>query len=138
MPIVLATHGKLGEGLLDSYEMISGKTDIIQVVKLTESGIGDFKQRLYNLLDELTQSEKVLVLCDLKGGTPYNESYMYSLENPEKVEVVTGINLPMLIEIGFLAESEKDVKKLAEIAMTVGRDSIEKSSSSDENDELNL
>lgn len=138
MKIVLATHGNLGEGLLDSYEMISGKSEIIQIVKLTESGIGDFKERLYTLLDELTQSEKVLVLCDLKGGTPYNESFMYSLEKPGKIEVVTGVNLPMLIEIGFLADSEKNAEKLAEIAMTVGKDSIEKLLSSDEDDELDL
>lgn len=138
MKIVLATHGNLGEGLLDSYEMISGKSEIIQIVKLTESGIRDFKERLYTLLDELTQSEKVLVLCDLKGGTPYNESFMYSLEKPGKIEVVTGVNLPMLIEIGFLADSEKNAEKLAEIAMTVGKDSIEKLLSSDEDDELDL
>lgn len=138
MKIVLATHGNLGEGLLDSYEMISGKSEIIQIVKLTKSGIGDFKERLYTLLDELTQSEKVLVLCDLKGGTPYNESFMYSLEKPGKIEVVTGVNLPMLIEIGFLADSEKNAEKLAEIAMTVGKDSIEKLLSSDEDDELDL
>ena len=138
MKIVLATHGNLGEGLLDSYEMISGKSEIIQIVKLTKSGIGDFKERLYTLLDELTQSEKVLVLCDLKGGTPYNESFMYSLEKPGKIEVVTGVNLPMLIEIGFLADSEKNAEKLAETAMTVGKDSIEKLLSSDEDDELDL
>ena len=138
MKLLLATHGNLGEGLLDSYEMIAGKTENIEIVKLTESGVGDFKENLHNKLKKLSATEKVLVLCDLKGGTPYNESFMYSLENPGKIEVITGVNLPMLIEIGFLAESETDSSLLAETAVNVGKESIEKLISSDETEDNDL
>lgn len=138
MKILLATHGNLGEGLLDSYEMIAGKTENISTVKLTDSGIGEFKEKLHNTLNELTATEKVLVLCDLKGGTPYNESFMYSLENPEKIEVVTGVNLPMLIEIGYLLGSDTSIGQLADQAVSVGLESIEKLVSSDADDELEL
>lgn len=138
MKILLATHGNLGEGLLESYQMISGETENIKTVKLTKSGIGDFKEKLRNQLNELTVTEKVLVLCDLKGGTPYNESFMYSLENPGKIEVVTGVNLPMLIEIGFLAESGTETSYLVDTAVNVGKESIEKLESSDEDEDLDL
>lgn len=135
MKIVIATHGNLGEGLLESYNMIAGETSSIHVVKLTESGIGEFKENLHNTLDELTATEKVLVLCDLKGGTPYNESFMYSLEKPGKIEVVTGVNLPMLIEVGFLAETANDSAQLANVAVSTGLESIEKLKTSDEEDD---
>ena len=138
MKILLATHGNLGEGILESYQMISGETENIKTVKLTKSGIGDFKEKLRNQLNELTVTEKVLVLCDLKGGTPYNESFMYSLENPGKIEVVTGVNLPMLIEIGFLAESGTETSYLVDTAVNVGKESIEKLESSDEDEDLDL
>ena len=138
MKILLATHGNLGEGLLESYQMISGETENIKTVKLTKSGIGDFKEKLRNQLNELTVTEKVLVLCDLKGGTPYNESFMYSLENPGKIEVVTGVNLPMLIEIGFLAESGTETSYLVDTAVNVGKESIEKLESSDEDEDEDL
>lgn len=138
MKILLATHGNLGKGLLESYQMISGETENIKTVKLTKSGIGDFREKLRNQLNELTVTEKVLVLCDLKGGTPYNESFMYSLENPGKIEVVTGVNLPMLIEIGFLAESGTETSYLVDTAVNVGKESIEKLESSDEDEDLDL
>lgn len=126
MEIVLATHGNLGEGLLDSYTMIAGETENIHVVKLTDIGVGEFKENLHSVLNNLTGSSEVLVLVDLKGGTPYNESFMYSLENPGKIEVVTGVNLPMLIEIGYLSNSESDAGNLADTAVETGKESVEK------------
>lgn len=126
MEIVLATHGDLGEGLLESYRMIAGETENIHTVKLTDSGVGEFKEDLHNLLKKLTASSDVLVLVDLKGGTPYNESFMYSLENPGKIQVVSGVNLPMLIEIGYLSGSESDGSNLADTAVSTGKESIEK------------
>lgn len=138
MKLLIATHGDLGEGLLDSYQMIAGITDNIEIVKLTESGVGDFKERLHNILNKLTAAGKILVLCDLKGGTPYNESFMYSLEHPGKIEVVTGVNLPMLIEIGFLAESETDATLLADTAVNIGIESIEKLATTNDDEDNGL
>lgn len=141
MKILIATHGNLAEGLLESYNMIAGEGNkqTIHTVKLTESGIGEFRERLHSTLDELTENEKVLVLCDLKGGTPYNESFMYSLEKPGKIEVITGVNLPMLIEVGFLAETATDLTELANVAVGTGLESIEKlEDSNDQDDDLGL
>ena len=126
MEIVLATHGDLGEGLFESYKMIAGEAENIHTIKLTDSGVGEFKEKLHNTLNTLTASGEVLVLVDLKGGTPYNESFMYSLENPGKIEVVSGVNLPMLIEIGYLSGSESDASNLADTAVSIGKESIEK------------
>lgn len=137
--ILIATHGNLGEGLVHSYNMIAGDSSNIHTLKLTEIGIDDFKKRLVNKLTNLTSNgNKVLILCDIKGGTPYNESYMYSLENPEKIEIVSGVNLPMLIETGLISQNNDDIKILSEIATTVGKESIKKLSDSSVNNDLDL
>lgn len=124
MKIILTTHGKLATGILDSYRMIAGNTNNILPVELTEDGISDYRERLIPLLDEMLNNNQILVLCDLKGGTPYNECYRYYLENEDKIRIVTGVNLPMLIEVGFNLE-HKTLEELETLAVNSGNSGIE-------------
>lgn len=124
MDIIVTTHGGLCEGLVESYKMIAGESSTIHPLKLTEEGVGVYKEELHYLINKLSTDGEVLVLCDLVGGTPYNESLMYGLQNPGKINLVSGVNLPMLIELGFLAENETDSKVLAEQARNVGQEAI--------------
>lgn len=125
--ILIATHGNLGEGLIHSYEMIAGDSSNIHVVKLTDTGIDEFSKKLRTKLDTLiSNGNEVLILCDIKGGTPYNESFMYALEKPGSIEVVSGVNLPMLIETSLLSQTDVNASMLADTAMTIGKDSIDK------------
>ncbi|MBC9131489.1 hypothetical protein JMI89_09930 [Frischella sp. Ac48] len=124
MKIVITSHGELCEAILKSYQMIAGNPDIFTAIKLDDNGIADFSQRLINMLDLLTQKEPVLVFCDLIGGTPYNESYRYALANPNKIRIVTGYNLPILIEVGTVSATETDIDKLVKIALETGHSSI--------------
>lgn len=134
--LLIATHGNLGEGLVHSYNMIAGDSSNIHIVKLTEAGIDEFSKKLKDKLGTLIEKgSKVLVLCDIQGGTPYNESFMYSLEHPGSIEVVSGVNLPMLIEIGLLSQSTEDASMLADTAVTTGKSSISKLEETDDNNE---
>lgn len=70
------------------------------------------------------EAEEVLILTDIKGGTPYNEAFQYYLSNEERVQVVAGMNLPMVIETGLnLANSS--LTELFKNAIEVGRIGIE-------------
>lgn len=124
MKIVITSHGELCEAILKSYQMIAGSIVNFTPIKLDDNGITDFSQRLFNTLDNLTQHEPVLVLCDLIGGSPYNEAYRYALAHPNKIKIVAGYNLPILIELGNAAETETDINKLVEIALETGVTSI--------------
>lgn len=124
MKIVITSHGELCEGMLKSYQMIAGDTANFTTIKLDDNGIGDFSQRLTTTLDRLTADGPVLVLCDLAGGTPYNEAFRYALQNPNKIQIVAGVNLPMLIEVGTTAETETDISVLLELALQAGQSSI--------------
>ncbi|MGM0216614.1 PTS sugar transporter subunit IIA [Enterococcus sp. AZ109] len=123
MHIMLATHGGFAKGIYNSYQMIAGTNDKIQTVSLTDEGIEffikDFQAKLVPLINE-----EVLVMTDLKGGTPYNEAYNYYLKHPEKMRVLAGLNLPMLIEAG-LAMENLSLDELYELALTAGKAGVD-------------
>lgn len=126
MKIVITSHGDLCEGILISYAMIAGDTSHFTVVKLDEKGISDFSVRLNNVLDSLlTSNEFVIVLSDIVGGTPYNETFRYLLANPDKkVFLISGLNLPMLIQAGSASEDVSDIHALLDSILQAGQDAI--------------
>lgn len=125
LKIVIASHGNMSKGMLESYNMIAGENENIFSISLTNEGIESFSKELYTLLDRELSESQVLILTDIKGGTPYNESLRYMLEHPDKVKIVAGMNLPMLIEIGLLLDTEPDFDKIDRLALDIGRGSIE-------------
>jgi mannose/fructose/sorbose-specific phosphotransferase system IIA component len=134
MKVVVASHGNFCHGLLESYTMIAGQNKNIHAISLDDSGIGTFRNKLNELLDELTSKDDVLVLADIKGGTPYNESYSYKLMHEEKVRLIAGMNLPMLVELGLSLSSINDLDQLAQLAVETGKESISMEESESEDD----
>lgn len=111
MHIVVTSHGTFCTGALSVYEMVVGKLDGITAVPLSFDDTGQFVGELREVVESHV-AEGVLILCDIMGGTPYNESYRLVLEHPGSVEVLANMNLPMLIETGML---RTDVKSLDEL-----------------------
>lgn len=124
MKIILTSHGDFAAGLLSSYEMIAGKNEKIDYVSLTNDGINDFSKKLEEKLQSI-RDDKVLILCDLKGGTPFNESYKQLLMRPNDIQIICGMNLPMLIEMGVNLDSSDDLKQLYEIGLNAGQNAIQ-------------
>lgn len=125
LKILLVSHGDFCSGLLNSYEMIAGDNQQISYVKLDESGIGGFSQKLTKVVEELIEEHKVLILSDIKGGTPFNEAYNLFLKYPEKIRVVAGMNLPMLVETGLSLGGMNDLDELMNLAVMTGTNSVE-------------
>ena len=122
MKLLIVSHGEFCNGILDSYKMIAGENKNIVAVSLTDAGIQDFVERLTDQLAKFA-SDEVLILTDIKGGTPYNEAYKYYLSNEKRVRVVAGMNLPMVIELG-LSLSNSSLTALEELAIEQGRKGI--------------
>lgn len=124
--ILVTTHGELCNGLLHATHMIIGEEEGIATVSLDENGVEDFSSRLERKLDEMVEKyNQVLVLCDLKGGTPCNQSLKYSLMNEGKVKVVAGVNLPMIIEAILGRSNVASLDELAISSSDTGKQSIE-------------
>lgn len=120
MNILLTSHGSLCSGLLDAFQMFAAGATHVSTVSLTDTGIDDFRDRLTARVNELLADGDVLIMSDLPGGTPYNESYALFLTNPEHIRLVSGTNFPMLLEAGVLAMSSDDLDAVTSAALTAG------------------
>lgn len=96
--IILASHGGFAEGIKESGEMIFGKQENLETVKLLPSmGPDDLKAQIEEKVKKM-DTDQILFLVDLWGGTPFNQTSGLLKGNEEKWAIVSGLNLPMLIE----------------------------------------
>jgi PTS system mannose-specific IIA component len=104
--VLITTHGNLGSELLKAAEMIKGPLKGVACISVSqEKGLEELRKEISMTIKKLDQGKGVLILTDLFGGTPSNFSLSFMKEG--KVEVVTGVNLPMLFKI---ADAGKDMK----------------------------
>lgn len=117
--IVIATHNGLGRAYLETLELIMGKQGNIEVVEVNlNTQLDELKKVIKNDIDDTSGT---LILTDMFGGTPSNISIPFLVK--DKVEIVFGLNLPMLLT----AVSKRDklkLSELAEISAKSGKDSI--------------
>ena len=123
--IVVVTHGQLARELVAAAEMIIGEIPNVTAVSIGWHESPDDAQR--EIADAIGRAESgkgTVVLTDMFGGTPSNLSMTF-LEKG-RVEVVTGVNLPMLIRLASLREEEEgdDLLELATEAAREGKDNI--------------
>ncbi|WP_271813090.1 PTS sugar transporter subunit IIA [Clostridium beijerinckii] len=102
--IVIATHGTLSNGIKDAAEVIMGNTENIATVNLNAGDdIEKLGKKINNAILEVNQGDGVVVLVDLVSASPYNQSVLATNQlDPElrdKVYIISGVNLPMLLEI---------------------------------------
>lgn len=104
--VVVVGHGGLGAALLESASMILGPQMSVFSVSISSLSIQmeGVRQELLSVIDQADQGEGVLLLTDLFGGTPSNLAI--STLGIRKVEVIAGVNLPMLLKALTLREQE--------------------------------
>lgn len=137
MNILLVSHGKLCEGMLDAFGMLVSSCENISAFSLSESGVEDFRIRLEAKVAELTDEGDLLILADLKGGTPYNESYACFLKDPEHIRLAAGLNLPMVLEAGIAAMDSSDLDAIYKTALEAGAFGVQGTETPDESDTSN-
>jgi PTS system mannose-specific IIA component len=97
--ILIVAHGNLAEELMNSSKMIVGEQDGIYALGLqSNEGIDEFGTRIDNLFRQIYSDNGVLILADLFGGTPCNTVILKILSKFDRVEMITGANLSMVIE----------------------------------------
>ena len=117
--LVLVTHGRLAEEFLAALEHIVGPQE--QTAAICIGPDDDMERRRSDILREVEavdSGDGVAVLTDMFGGTPSNLAI--SIMEPAKVEVLAGINLPMLIKLAA-ARGEHDLKSAVTAAQEAGR-----------------
>lgn len=123
---LVVSHGHLAEELVAAAEMIVGEISHIQAVSIGwHDDVNDARKEIERRIAEVEQGAGVLILTDMFGGTPSNIAF--SFHEPEKVDVVTGVNLPMIIKIASQEEGET-LDSLAHLVRDQGRSSIARAS----------
>lgn len=101
--MIIATHGKMSDGIVDAADLIIGSTENIKTLNLVHGDdVQLLKEKMLQAIDIVNEEEGVIIFTDLFGASPYNQATLavHSLpqELKEKVFVLTGVNLPMVLE----------------------------------------
>lgn len=138
--IIVGTHGIFAAELLKSCEMICGEQSNVRAVTLVPGeGPDDVVVKYEKAIGELDCEGGVLFLNDLFGGSPFNAASRLVMTN-EKYGIVTGVNLPMLIEMcsAQMMDEGLSIQELMEKAIEAGKNGVQpfhQSSVSDEEED---
>ncbi len=113
---VIVSHGGLAEELLRAAETIAGPLACFRAVSLDWQDCGDeARARIAEAIRAVDNGEGVLILADMFGDTPCNAGL--ALLEPDRVELISGINLPLVVRLGCMTTSpEGGLRGLAEWA----------------------
>jgi PTS system mannose-specific IIA component len=120
---LIVTHGQLAHELLKAAEIIEGTLGGIEAVPLEwTDGVDEAREKIRVALDRIGHNSGVIIFTDMFGGTPSNLSLSF-LEK-DKVEILTGVNLPMIVKFGALQQAATDLAELAHVIREKGSKSI--------------
>jgi mannose PTS system EIIA component len=120
--LLIISHCDLGKEFINATELIMGRLEAVDYISITQTTESkEILKEISKKISALDQGQGVLVLTDMFGGTPSNLSL--SFLNEEMVEVLTGVNLPMVISVA----KDRDrltLSDLGEKAQQAGKQSI--------------
>ena len=120
---LIVTHGNLAHELLNAARQIEADVAGIVAVPLEWSDtVDEAYEKIAGGLAELGRDRAVIIFTDMFGGTPSNISLQF-LE-AGRVEIVTGVNLPMIVKFAMVKEEAKDVSTLAHVISEKGSKAI--------------
>ncbi|HEY6210998.1 MAG TPA: PTS sugar transporter subunit IIA [Vicinamibacterales bacterium] len=120
--VVVVTHGQLATELVNAAEMIVGDLPKFAAVSIGwHDDVNDAREDIEKAIDRVRGEEGVLLLTDMFGGTPSNLGMTFLQK--DRLEVITGVNLPMLIKLANL-QSATDLRAVAQEMREHGRNAI--------------
>lgn len=120
--LVIATHANLGSEILQATEMIIGTLSQARAVGIRkEDSVEEIRAAVAGAIEEVSAQDGVIVMTDMFGGTPSNISLAF-LE-PQRVEVLTGVNLPMVLKF-FNSQEGLTLAELALLLQSYGQQGI--------------
>lgn len=122
--IVVITHGELAKELISAVNFILPEKPRVRMTPVSIDASRDsknFEKKVRTSIDTVDEGDGILLVTDMFGGTPSNISLMF-LESG-RMEVISGVNLPMLLKLGTLDE-KTTLKEAVELAAKAGRENI--------------
>lgn len=124
MRILLVSHGSFSKGLYETMQMVLGKQEKLSYVGLyPDHGIDDLKESIEAELKKAEPGEEILVLTDLFYGSPFNA--VVQLMNKYEMHHLTGINVPLLMEILVMRNNGKKADEICSRAMELAGSTVQ-------------
>ncbi|EIJ67705.1 PTS mannose transporter subunit IIAB [Pasteurella bettyae] len=119
--IIIATHGVAAEQLLKTTEMLIGEQEDIAYIDFVPGENAETIMAKYQALLEgqLSHCDQVLFLVDMWGGSPFNAANRFQ-EGKSNIDVVTGVNIPMLVNTCMARDDVNSLQELVEVALEAG------------------
>ncbi|GAB4124024.1 MAG: PTS sugar transporter subunit IIA [Rhodothalassiaceae bacterium] len=118
--LVLVTHGRLAEEFVAAMEHVVGHQEQVRAIAIgPDDDMEDRRAQIVQAVADVDDGEGVILLTDMFGGTPSNLAI--SLLGKANVEVVAGINLPMLIKIASIRRDGRPLAEVVSAAQEAGR-----------------
>lgn len=124
--VLIAAHGEMAQGMMNSLELIMGKQENYKTLALLhETSIEDFGGQIVESVNTLDQGNGVLIFTDLYAASPFNQSVLRQGEFTSKeVRIISGVNLPMLLESFTMRNAEMDYELIWTMALEAGKNGI--------------
>jgi mannose PTS system EIIA component len=120
---LIVTHGNLAYELLNAARQIEADVAGIVAVPLEWSDtVDEAYEKIAGGLEQLGRDRGVIIFTDMFGGTPSNISLQFLEQG--RIEIVTGVNLPMIVKFAMVKEEAKDVATLAHVISEKGSKAI--------------
>jgi mannose PTS system EIIA component len=117
--MVLVTHGALAHEFKSALEHVVGPQDHLETIAIgPEDDMEQRREDIVRAVDAADQGQGVVILTDMFGGTPSNLAI--SIMQQREVEVIAGVNLPMLVKLARI-RADVDIKKAVAAAAEAGR-----------------
>ncbi len=120
---MIVTHGKLAYELLNAAQKIESNIGVVEAVPLEWTDtVDEAREKIRLALERLSSASGVIIFTDMFGGTPSNISLSF-LEK-DRVEIVTGVNLPMIVKFATMQQDATDLATLAHVISEKGSKAI--------------
>ena len=120
---LIVTHGNLAYELLNAARQIEADVAGIEAVPLEWSDtVDEAREKIAAGMDRIGRDRGVIIFTDMFGGTPSNISLSFLEQG--RIEIVTGVNLPMIVKFAMVKEEAKDVSTLAHVISEKGSKAI--------------
>lgn len=123
--IMIATHGVAAEQLLKTTEMLIGEQENVATVDFVSGENAETIMMKYQekLASSLSHCDEVLFLVDTWGGSPFNAANRIA-DSKDNMDIVTGVNIPMLVETFMARDDGLSLKELVAVALETGRTGV--------------
>ncbi len=123
IPIIIMSHGEMAKGIQKTVQMIAGNQECIHFLGLNDENPADFHCGLKAILNMYPKEQTKLIFADLFGGSPYLLTAELILKEQVNCQLVSGVNLPMVIDCLF-SRDKMQTEELITHVIQVGQAGI--------------